>query len=149
VAGGTADDSEGFFAPTVIQVSDPQHALMRENLAVLAVYVFDDGQWDAVVQLVDGPAYALTGAVFARDRQVLAQLGQALRLPPATSTSTTSPRAPWWGSSPSVVRAAAARTTRLDRPGICCAGCHHARSRRRICPHGPCLSPHAALSADR
>ena len=83
VAGGTADDSEGFFvAPTVIQVSDPQHALMREEIfgPVLAVYVFDDGQWDAVVQLVDQTSpYALTGAVFARDRQVLAQLGQALR----------------------------------------------------------------------
>lgn len=66
----------------MIQVSDPQHALMREEIfgPVLAVYVFDDGQWDAVVQLVDQTSpYALTGAVFARDRQVLAQLGQALR----------------------------------------------------------------------
>lgn len=83
IAGGTADDSQGFFiAPTVIEVNDPQHVLMCEEIfgPVLAVYVFNDLDWTEVVQLVDQTsAYALTGAVFARDRQVLAQLGESLR----------------------------------------------------------------------
>ena len=66
----------------MIEVNDPKHALMREEIfgPVLAVYVFNDADWADVVQLVDQTsAYALTGAVFARDRQVLAQLGESLR----------------------------------------------------------------------
>jgi 1-pyrroline-5-carboxylate dehydrogenase len=81
LAGGTADDSEGFFVqPTVIVSSDPLHEVMtREYFGpVLAVHVYDD--WEAVLPLVDSSTpYALTGAVFADDPYAIAQATQALR----------------------------------------------------------------------
>jgi 1-pyrroline-5-carboxylate dehydrogenase len=81
LAGGTADDSEGFFVdPTVLETSDPLHEVMtREYFGpVLGVYVYDD--WAQVLPLVDGSSpYALTGAVFAQDPYALAEASQALR----------------------------------------------------------------------
>jgi 1-pyrroline-5-carboxylate dehydrogenase len=81
VAGGTADDSEGFFVrPTVLETSDPMHDVMTTEYfgPVLGVYVYDD--WSEVLPLVDRTApYALTGAVFAQDAYALAEAEQALR----------------------------------------------------------------------
>jgi 1-pyrroline-5-carboxylate dehydrogenase len=81
LAGGTADDSEGFFVqPTVIETSDPRHDVMTKEYfgPVLGVYVYDD--WDEVLPLVDTSApYALTGAVFADDPYAIAQASDALR----------------------------------------------------------------------
>jgi 1-pyrroline-5-carboxylate dehydrogenase len=81
LAGGTADDSEGFFVdPTVLETSDPLHEVMtREYFGpVLGVYVYDD--WAQVLPLVDGSSpYAMTGAVFAQDPYALAEASQALR----------------------------------------------------------------------
>jgi 1-pyrroline-5-carboxylate dehydrogenase len=81
LAGGTADDSEGFFVrPTVIETSDPRHDVMSTEFfgPVLGVYVYDD--WASVLPLVDDTApYALTGAVFAQDAYALAEAEKALR----------------------------------------------------------------------
>ena len=81
LAGGTADDSEGFFVdPTVVQTSDPLHEVMtREYFGpVLGVFVYDD--WDEVLPLVDRSSpYALTGAVFAQDTYAIAEATAALR----------------------------------------------------------------------
>ncbi len=81
VAGGTADDSEGYFVrPTVIETSDPRHDVMTTEYfgPVLGVFVYDD--WDEVLPLVDTASpYALTGAVFAQDVYALAQAEKALR----------------------------------------------------------------------
>ena len=81
VAGGTADDSEGFFvAPTVIESSDPTHDVMTKEFfgPVLGVHVYDD--WSDVLPLVDGSSpYALTGAVFAQDPYAVAEATSALR----------------------------------------------------------------------
>lgn len=81
IAGGTADDSEGYFVqPTVLETSDPLHDVMtREYFGpVLGVYVYDD--WSEVLPLVDSSApYALTGAVFADDPYALAEASAALR----------------------------------------------------------------------
>lgn len=83
VVGGTADRTEGWFvSPTVVEVSDPRHRLMTEEIfgPVLAVYVYDDEDWDAVLTEVDSATpYALTGAVFAGSREVLVQATEALR----------------------------------------------------------------------
>ncbi len=83
VAGGGCDDSEGWFIePTLVEVKDPQHVLMREELfgPVLAVYVYRDQDWSATLGLVDGTSpYALTGAVFAQDRARLVEATAALR----------------------------------------------------------------------
>jgi 1-pyrroline-5-carboxylate dehydrogenase len=81
LAGGTSDDTEGFFVrPTVIETSDPMHEVMtREYFGpILGVYVYDD--WADVLTLVDSAApYALTGAVFAQDSYALSQAESALR----------------------------------------------------------------------
>jgi 1-pyrroline-5-carboxylate dehydrogenase len=83
LCGGGSDDSEGWFIePTVVLATDPHTKLMREEIfgPVLTVHVYDDADFDATVELVDTTSpYALTGAVFARDRAVIARLSAALR----------------------------------------------------------------------
>ncbi|TQK68446.1 L-glutamate gamma-semialdehyde dehydrogenase [Nocardioides sp. SLBN-35] len=86
VAGGTYDDSRGWFVrPTVLRVDDPEHpALATEYFGpILAVHVYDDsvpGAVDAIADLVDATSpYALTGAVFATDRTVVHRLSERLR----------------------------------------------------------------------
>ena len=72
VAGGKADASTGYFvSPTLIETQDPGHRLLCEEIfgPVVTVHLYNDGQWSDMLSLVDRTApYALTGAVFARDR---------------------------------------------------------------------------------
>ena len=71
-----------FCGPTLVEVSDPAHPVMAEELfgPLLSVHVYDDaapGSVDAALDLVDRTSpYGLTGAVFARDR---AAIGAAVR----------------------------------------------------------------------
>ena len=82
-AGGTADRSVGWFVrPTFVEVADPRHTLMAEEIfgPILTAFVYDDARWHDTLTLVDTTSpYALTGAVFARDRQVLIEAEAALR----------------------------------------------------------------------
>jgi 1-pyrroline-5-carboxylate dehydrogenase len=83
LAGGSGDDSTGWFIePTLVQVDDPRHRLMSEEIfgPILTVYVYDDSKWEDILEVVDstGP-YALTGAVFAQDRAAVDQATAALR----------------------------------------------------------------------
>ncbi|MEV0677992.1 L-glutamate gamma-semialdehyde dehydrogenase [Actinosynnema sp. NPDC050436] len=82
-AGGTADDSDGFFVrPTVILGSDPSHEVFTTEYfgPVLAVHVFDDADYDAVLKQMESAApYGLTGAIIARDRAAIAHAQDALR----------------------------------------------------------------------
>lgn len=81
--GGQADAGKGYFIhPTIVQVEDPQHVLMQEEIfgPVLTLYVYDDTKWHDILKLVDSTSpYALTGAVFARDRVAILQADDALR----------------------------------------------------------------------
>ncbi|RCV54417.1 aldehyde dehydrogenase family protein, partial [Marinitenerispora sediminis] len=83
LAGGTADDTEGYFVrPTVLEGDDPGHDVFRTEYfgPVLAVHVYDDADYERVLGAVDaGSAYALTGAVIARDRAAIAAATRALR----------------------------------------------------------------------
>ncbi len=83
VFGGGCDDSEGWFVePTMVRVDDPRHHLMATELfgPVVTAFVYDDGDWDELLPIVDSTSpYALTGAVFARDRRVINQALVALR----------------------------------------------------------------------
>jgi len=83
IAGGGCDDDEGWFIePTLVEVQDPKHVLMREELfgPVLTVYVYQDKDWAATLELVDSTSpYALTGGVFAQDRARLVEATEALR----------------------------------------------------------------------
>jgi 1-pyrroline-5-carboxylate dehydrogenase len=83
LAGGTADDSVGYFvAPTVLAGTDPTHEVFTTEWfgPILAVYVYDDAEYAKVLELVDGSTpYALTGSVFATDRAAIEQAHRALR----------------------------------------------------------------------
>ena len=83
LAGGGADDRRGWFVePTLLQVKDPGHRLMCEELfgPVLSVYVYPDRSWPGVLGLVDRTSpYGLTGSVFARDRAAVVQASLILR----------------------------------------------------------------------
>jgi 1-pyrroline-5-carboxylate dehydrogenase len=82
VTGGKTDDRVGYFVePSVIEVTDPAHRLMRDELfgPILAVWVYPDAEVDAALAAVDACPYALTGAVFARDRGFIVKAAQALR----------------------------------------------------------------------
>jgi 1-pyrroline-5-carboxylate dehydrogenase len=83
IAGGGADDSVGYFVqPTLLQVDDPGYRTMCEELfgPVLTAYVYPAAKWSDTLRLVDrtGP-YALTGAVWARDRSALVEADRVLR----------------------------------------------------------------------
>jgi len=83
LAGGTADDSEGWFvAPTVVECTDPTHEVFSTEYfgPILSVYVYDDGDFDATVAQADTASpYALTGSIFATDRAVIDRVGRDLR----------------------------------------------------------------------
>jgi len=83
VAGGTADDSEGFFVrPTIIEGTDPAHDVFTTEYfgPVLAVHVYDDADYDAVLTQMESVApYALTGSVIAQDRTAIAHAQKFLR----------------------------------------------------------------------
>ncbi len=82
VAGGNFDKSKGYFIePTVIQVTDPQYVTMCEELfgPVLTIYVYQDEDYKKVLTILDSTSpYALTGAVFAKDRAVISMTTEKL-----------------------------------------------------------------------
>lgn len=83
IAGGTCDDSVGYFVrPTVFECTDPTHEVFTTEYfgPILSVHVFDDSAFEDVVRQAESVApYALTGAVFARDRGVISWLTRELR----------------------------------------------------------------------
>jgi 1-pyrroline-5-carboxylate dehydrogenase len=83
VAGGHSDGTVGFFIePTLLRVDDPKYRTMCEEIfgPVLTLHVYPAAKWTETLALVDGTSpYALTGAVFAQDRRVLAEASGALR----------------------------------------------------------------------
>jgi 1-pyrroline-5-carboxylate dehydrogenase len=83
LAGGTADDSEGWFVrPTVVECTDPTHEVFTTEYfgPILAVHVYEDGRFEDVVRQAESAApYALTGSIFATDRRAIDWAGEVLR----------------------------------------------------------------------
>ncbi len=83
LAGGTADDTDGWFVrPTLLQGIDPTHDIFTTEYfgPILGLFVYDDGDYDAVVrQAADVAPSALTGAVFAQDRKAIIEASETLR----------------------------------------------------------------------
>ena len=75
IAGGTYDKSKGYFIhPTIIEAKDPKFTTMCEEIfgPVVTVYVYDENDFEATLKLVDETSpYALTGAVFSKDRYAI------------------------------------------------------------------------------
>ena len=83
IAGGVTDDREGWYVrPTLIISDNPKNDIFRTEYfgPILGINVFDDADFDGVLEEVDQAApYALTGAVIADDRLALEQASQRLR----------------------------------------------------------------------
>ncbi len=83
VAGGSYDDSEGWFVrPTVLEISDPADESFRTEYfgPILSVHVFPDARYDAVLEQMESFApYGLTGSIIAQDRMAIADATSRLR----------------------------------------------------------------------
>jgi 1-pyrroline-5-carboxylate dehydrogenase len=74
IAGGEYDKSVGYFIhPTVILASDPKYVTMCEEIfgPVITIFVYEEADFEATLALVDDNSYALTGAIFAKDRHMV------------------------------------------------------------------------------
>jgi 1-pyrroline-5-carboxylate dehydrogenase len=75
VFGGKCDKSVGYFIePTVIRVEDSQYVTMCEEIfgPVLTIYVYQPQNFEEILDVVNQTSpYALTGAVFAKDRYAI------------------------------------------------------------------------------
>ncbi len=83
IIGGSYDKSKGYFIePTVILTSDPNYVTMREEIfgPVMTIYVFKDSDFDKTLDLVDKTSeYALTGAILAKNRNIVEKATKALK----------------------------------------------------------------------
>jgi 1-pyrroline-5-carboxylate dehydrogenase len=83
VAGGTAEDTEGYFVrPTVLRADDPEHDVLTTEYfgPVLGVLVYDDSDYDRVLhEWASTSVYGLTGAILAQDRTAVTEATEALR----------------------------------------------------------------------
>ncbi|MFG1809776.1 L-glutamate gamma-semialdehyde dehydrogenase [Streptomyces sp. NPDC049040] len=83
VAGGTYDDSVGWFVrPTVLVSTDPDNEIFRQEYfgPVLGVHVYEDADFEAMLTQMESVSdYALTGSVVARDRVAAAHVMERLR----------------------------------------------------------------------
>jgi 1-pyrroline-5-carboxylate dehydrogenase len=83
VAGGGSNAETGYFIePTLVETTDPAYRLLREEIfgPVVTALPYDDEKWEETLRIVDETSpYALTGAVFARDRAAIRAASVALR----------------------------------------------------------------------
>lgn len=83
LAGGTYDDSEGYFVdPTVILTSNPKFKTMEEEIfgPVLTIYVYEDDTFEETMDICDNTSpFALTGAIFAQDRYALETMSKRFK----------------------------------------------------------------------
>ena len=83
VQGGGARDEVGYFVePTLVETADPGYRLMCEEIfgPVVTAYAYPDDGWAETLGLIDRTSpYALTGAVFARDRAAIRQAAEVLQ----------------------------------------------------------------------
>ena len=83
IAGGTYDDSEGYFIrPTLLESANPALEYFCEEYfgPVLAVHVYDDDKYQAMLTQMESAApYGLTGSIIAQDRAAIAHAMHYLR----------------------------------------------------------------------
>ena len=83
LAGGEADDSEGYFIrPVLLRAKRPDYRTMAEEIfgPVVTVYVYPEKEWRSTLALVDRTSpYGLTGAIFANDRKAIDEARDVLR----------------------------------------------------------------------
>ena len=75
IVGGNYNKSIGYFIdPTIIVTTNPKFKTMSEEIfgPVMTIYVYNEKDWIETLALVDSTSdYALTGAVFSKDRYAI------------------------------------------------------------------------------
>jgi len=83
IAGGTGDPRQGYYVqPTVIVTDDPHFLTMEQEIfgPVMTIFVYEDERYEETLALCnDTSQYALTGAVFSRDRYAFVEACKTLR----------------------------------------------------------------------
>ncbi|MGQ0764245.1 MAG: L-glutamate gamma-semialdehyde dehydrogenase [Gemmatimonadota bacterium] len=83
IAGGEARGDTGYFIqPTLVEAPSADYRLLCEEIfgPVVTAFVYDDDRWHETLATVDSTSpYALTGAIFSRDRQGVRDAAIALR----------------------------------------------------------------------
>ncbi|MGB1522212.1 MAG: L-glutamate gamma-semialdehyde dehydrogenase [Candidatus Poseidoniaceae archaeon] len=83
VTGGSYDGSTGYFVePTTIVCSDPMYESMQEEIfgPVLSIHIYEDSNFEDVLKVCDSTSeYALTGSIFATNREDIETAKDALR----------------------------------------------------------------------
>jgi 1-pyrroline-5-carboxylate dehydrogenase len=83
VIGGNYDKSKGYFIePTVALTTNPNFFSMEEELfgPILTVFLYDGNKFEETLEICDKTSmYALTGAIFAKDRQAILTAQNKLR----------------------------------------------------------------------
>ena len=83
VIGGKYDKKVGYFIePTVILTTNPKFKSICEEIfgPVLTIYVYEDKKWKESLEIVNSTSdYALTGAIFSQDREVISFAEAKLR----------------------------------------------------------------------
>ncbi|MEU3493606.1 MULTISPECIES: L-glutamate gamma-semialdehyde dehydrogenase [Kitasatospora] len=83
LAGGTYDDSVGYFVrPTVLVCQDPAAEYFRDEYfgPILAVHVYEDENYDEMLaQMESVSSYGLTGSIIAQDREAVEHAMRVLR----------------------------------------------------------------------
>ena len=83
IMGGGYDKSKGYFIePTVILAKNPKYRTMCEEIfgPILTIYIYPDEAFEEALELLDNTSpYALTGAVFAKNRTMVRLATQKLR----------------------------------------------------------------------
>ncbi len=83
IVGGNYDDSKGYYVePTIILTKDPHFKSMEEEIfgPVITIYVYEDEKFEETLDTLDQTSpYALTGAIFAREREVLIHMADKLK----------------------------------------------------------------------
>ena len=80
--GGSHDDRGYFIEPTLVETVDPAYRLMQEEIfgPVVTAFAYPDSGWEDTLRIVaETSPYALTGAVFSRDRDAIGQAASLLR----------------------------------------------------------------------
>jgi 1-pyrroline-5-carboxylate dehydrogenase len=83
VAGGSCDDTEGWFVrPSILGSTDPTDEIFTTEYfgPILGLYVYEDGDYARVLAQMESVApYGLTGSIIAQDRRAISQATDLLR----------------------------------------------------------------------
>eukprot|EP01155_Anaeramoeba_flamelloides_P050858 Anaeramoba_flamelloidesc42185_g1_i1.p1 GENE.c42185_g1_i1~~c42185_g1_i1.p1 ORF type:complete len:549 (+),score=96.21 c42185_g1_i1:55-1701(+) len=83
IFGGKCDSSKGWFIePTIFVSKDPLNKMMKEEIfgPVLTLHVYEDNEFDDILKIADKTSeYALTGSIYAQDRDIIVKASKQLR----------------------------------------------------------------------